>query len=448
MSIVATYIVPHPPLIIPDIGKGEERHIQDTINAYHVIAKEIAKIKPDTIIISSPHSQLYADYFHISPGAFGEGDFRRFGAPQVKFKADYDESLVKIISSEAKQQGFSAGTNGNLHTPLDHGTTVPLFFIDQYYKEYKLVRISPSMLSPNNHYKFGKMIQSVIPKDKKVVWVASGDLSHKLKKDGPYGLAKEGPIFDKKLTEAIAQGDFNKLLKFNKNFVQKAAECGLNSFIMMAGAIDGYQFKSDLLSYEGPFGVGYAVAMFEVLNQEETKISNKQNEKDDPYVKLARDSLEFYVKNNKFMKKPENLIDDLANNRAGAFVSIHKFDQLRGCVGTIKPTTRSIADEIIQNAVSAGMRDPRFTSVRQKELSSLQYKVDILFPSESIDSIEELDVKRYGVIVYHNYKSGLLLPNLDGIDTVEEQLRIVKMKAGIRDNEPFSMERFEVIRHN
>ena len=448
MSIVATFIVPHPPLIIPDIGKGEERRIQDTINAYHEIAKEIAKIKPETIIISSPHSQLYADYFHISPGEFGEGDFRRFGAPQVKFKAAYDESLVNKISSEAKQQGISAGINGNLHTPLDHGTTVPLFFINQYYEEYKLVRISPSMLSPNNHFKFGKMIQSVIPKDKKVVWVASGDLSHKLKKDGPYGLAKEGPVFDKKLTEAIAVGDFDKLLKFNKHLVSKAAECGLNSFIMMAGSIDGYQVKPNLLSYEGPFGVGYAVAMFKVLEQDESKTLDELDDKEDPYVKLAKESLEYYVKHNKFMKKPENLIDDLANNRAGAFVSIHKSDQLRGCVGTIKPTTKSIADEIIQNAVSAGMRDPRFTQVQQKELSSLQYKVDVLFPSEPIDSIEELDVKRYGVIVYHNYKSGLLLPNLEGIDTVEEQLRIVKMKAGIRDNEPFRMERFEVIRHN
>lgn len=448
MSIVATFIVPHPPLIIPDIGRGEERHIQNTINAYHEIAKEIAKIKPDTIIISSPHASLFSSYFHISSHAFGEGDFRQFGAPQVKFKVDYDELLVNKISAEAKERGIPAGTDGDIHPSLDHGTMVPLFFINLYYKSYKLIRISPSGLSQKEHYKFGKMIQSVIPKDKKVVWVASGDLSHKLKKDGPYGLAKEGPIFDKKLTDAIALGDFKKLQTFNNNFVRKAAECGLNSFIMMSGAIDGYQVSPNLLSYEGTFGVGYAVAMFDKLTKRknETDLQPKK-QAEDPYVKLAKESLEYYVNNHKFLKIPHNLIDDLINNKAGVFVSIHKHGDLRGCVGTISPTTKCIAEEIIRNAVSAGVRDPRFMPIRKKELSSLDYKVDVLLPPETIKSIDELDVKKYGVIVNHNYKTGLLLPNLDGIDTAEDQVRIAKMKAGISDIESFEMLRFEVIRH-
>lgn len=459
MSIIATYIVPHPPLIVPNIGRGEERHIQDTINAYHKVAQEIAKIEPDTIIISSPHSQYYADYFHLSPHSSAEGDFRRFGAPELKFKVNYDDTLVKAISLEAKHQGISAGTSGGIDLELDHGTTVPLFFINQYYQAYKLIRISPSGLSPKEHYKLGKLIQSIIPENKKVVWVASGDLSHKLKKDGPYGFAKEGPVFDKEITEAIAQGDFMKFLKFNSKFVRKAAECGLGSFAMMAGVIHGYNVKPSLLSYEGPFGVGYAVASFEVLHKDESRLFDElfqNNKKDknassrheeDPYVKLARDSLEYYVKNKKVMKKPNNLIADLINEKAGVFVSIHKHGLLRGCVGTIKPTTDCIADEIIQMAIGAGMRDPRFQAVKHRELSDLKYKVDVLSPFESIESMEELDVKKYGVIVYNNYKSGLLLPNLDGIDTIEEQVRIAKQKAGIRDNETFRMERFEVIRH-
>ena len=459
MSILATFIVPHPPLIIPDIGKGEERRIQDTINAYIAISKEIAKIAPDTIIISSPHAHLYADYFHISAQSKGEGDLHQFGAPKIKIEVDYDESLINKISLEAINQDIPTGTSGKLNLPLDHGTMVPLYFINQYYKSYKLIRISPSGLSPVDHYKLGKMIQSVIPEDKKVVWVASGDLSHKLKKDGPYGLSKEGPIFDKKLTEAIAKGDFKKLLTFNSHFVRKAGECGLTSFIMMSGVLDGYQVKPNLLSYEGTFGVGYAVAMFEVLHQDESRTFDKsfeQDEKDntestrqeeDPYVRLARESLEYYIKHKRSLKKPNNLIADLVSNKAGVFVSIHKHGMLRGCIGTIKPTTKCIADEIIQMAISAGVRDPRFQAVKKRELPFLKYKVDVLFPAESIESASELDVKRYGVIVSHNYKSGLLLPNLEGVDTVEEQLRIVKMKAGISDNESFSMKRFEVIRH-
>ncbi len=460
MSIIASFIVPHPPLIVPEVGKGEELKIQDTIDAYIKISKEIAQIKPDTIIISSPHAQLYADYFHISPGIEGVGNLSQFGAYDVKARVDYDKSLIRLITKEADILGIPVGIEGDLSPSLDHGTMVPLYFINQFYNEYKLIRISPSGLTPVEHYKLGKLIQSVIPKDQKVVWVASGDLSHKLKKHGPYGLAKEGPIFDKELTEALAVGDFLKLLTFDPHLVRKAAECGLGSFTMMAGVLDGYQVEPELLSYEGPFGVGYAVAKYKVLEKDNSRkfdeiySSNEKKEtdslrhKEDPYVKLARESLEYYVIHHKKMKIPDNLIDELINNKAGVFVSIHKNNYLRGCIGTTGSTTRSTAHEIIQNAVSAGTRDPRFGRVMKKELPFLQYKVDVLFPPEPIKSFSELDVKRYGVIVYQQYKSGLLLPNLDGIDTIEEQVSIALQKAGINDNEEYKMERFEVIRHS
>ena len=460
MPIIATYIVPHPPLIIPSIGRGEELKISRTVNAFHNIAKDIANLKPDTIIISSPHAQLYADYFHISPKSNSYGDFGQFGASQVTFSAVYDESLVNQISIEAKKQDIPAGIAGNKTPSLDHGTMVPLHFINKHYSSYKLVRISPSGLSPINHYKLGKLIQSVIPKEKKVIWIASGDLSHKLKKDGPYGLAEKGPVFDKKITEIISSGNFNELLTFEPHFVQKAAECGLNSFIMMAGVLDGYQVKSELLSYEGPFGVGYAVAKFEPLNKDKSRMFDKliesqekdslklTKQKEDPYVKLARQSLEYYITNKKTIPIPSNLIDDLINNKAGVFVSIHKHNQLRGCVGTISPTTNNIANEIINNAISAGIHDTRFRPIKKKELPYLHYSVDVLFPAEPITSLNQLDIKKYGVIVYQNHKSGLLLPNLDGIDTVEQQVQIAKRKANICDDEQFTMERFEVVRHH
>ncbi len=460
MSIIATFIVPHPPLIIPEVGKGEERRIQDTIDAYKSIAKEIAILKPDTIIISSPHSQLYRDYFHMSPGSSAIGNLNQFGAIDIKVKVEYDGSLISLISEECISKDIPAGTEGERDSSLDHGVMVPLYFINKYYSDFKMIRVSPSGLSPLQHYEFGKLIQSVIPKDKSVVWIASGDLSHKLNKDGPYGLVKEGPIFDKELVEAISKGNFLKLLSFDPHFVRKAAECGLGSFTMMAGVIDGYDVKSELLSYEGPFGVGYVVAKYNILGKDDSRMFDKiyitSNEeeiklsrlKEDPYVKLARESLEYYIKHHKFLKTPDILISDLVNEQAGVFVSIHKNGNLRGCVGTINPITNCIASEIIQNAVSAGINDPRFSKVKKNELTHLQYKVDILFPPEPIESFSELDVKRYGVIVSSGYKSGLLLPNLEGVDTIEEQVNIAKQKAGILNGEAFKMKRFEVIRHS
>ncbi len=460
MPIIKTYIVPHPPIVIPEIGNGSEKNSQKTIDAYHEIAQDIAKLKPNTIIISSPHSTMYADYFHISPGSKAFGSFNQFGANQVKFNVEYDVDLRKLITKKAKKLEIPLGTIGEKDNLLDHGTMVPLYFIKQYYNDFKVIRLSPSGLPLIDQYNAGMMINSVIPTEKKVVWVASGDLSHKLKKDGPYGLAKEGIQFDKQLVSILTEGDFSKIFKLKTDLCYKAAECGLGSFTMMLGALDGYHVKTNVLSYEGPFGVGYATCIFEKLERDKTREYSRMNqsketdqmnttrEKEDEYVSLARKSLEFFVKNHRTIPFPLNLSKELINNKAGVFVSLHINDRLRGCVGTISATTNSIAEEIIQNAVSSGSRDHRFPKVIEKELNKIEYSVDVLLPAESIQFADELDVLKYGVIVSSGYKSGLLLPNIDGIETVAEQIRIAKKKARIDDSETIKMERFEVIRHH
>jgi AmmeMemoRadiSam system protein A len=213
---------------------------------------------------------------------------------------------------------------------------------------------------------------------------------------------------------------------------------------MMAGALDKTKWKGDLLSYEGPFGVGYAVASFLVQDSEPTDTSQKEI---DPYIQLAQSSLEYYLKHKKVMSVPSNLPSDLVDRRHGVFVSVHKKGALRGCIGTIHPTQGSVAEEIIQNAIAAGTRDYRFRPVTPAELEHLEYHVDVLYPPEPISSKQELDVIRYGVIVRAGHRSGLLLPNLEGIDTVEEQIDIACRKAGISPHERFHLERFEVIRH-
>ena len=138
----------------------------------------------------------------------------------------------------------------------------------------------------------------------------------------------------------------------------------------------------------------------------------------------------------------------MLESRAGVFVSIYRHGQLRGCIGTIEPVTSCVAEEIMRNAISSGTEDPRFDSVRESELDDLVYSVDVLMKPEPVQSISELDVKRYGVIVSKGFRRGLLLPNLDGVNDVETQLRIAKQKAGIRaDDDDVTIERFEVVRH-
>jgi AmmeMemoRadiSam system protein A len=254
-------------------------------------------------------------------------------------------------------------------------------------------------------------------------------------------------------------GDFYKFLTIDGALTEKAADCGLRSFVIMAGALDGVKVKSELYSYENTFGVGYAIASFEPDGEEESrKLLDKYLESErakineirqgeDEYVRLARMSAEYFVLNNAYLKAPDGLSGDMLNNRAGAFVSVKKRGVLRGCIGTIAPIKENICMEIIHNAVSAVSEDPRFEPVKADELNELIYSVDVLSPPESIKGRDELDPARYGVIVSSGYKRGLLLPNLEGIDSVDKQIDIARRKAGIGADEKYTLERFEVIRH-
>jgi len=168
----------------------------------------------------------------------------------------------------------------------------------------------------------------------------------------------------------------------------------------------------------------------------------------DPYVILAKNALEAYIREGRIIDIPDGLPDEMIGFSAGTFVSIKKVGELRGCIGTISPTMPNIALEIIHNAISSGTQDPRFDKVDESELDSLTYSVDVLKEPEPVDSMEELDASRYGVIVRSGSRSGLLLPNLEGVDTPLEQISIALRKAGIDPKRDFSIERFEVIRHN
>ncbi|MDR0197851.1 MAG: AmmeMemoRadiSam system protein B, partial [Oscillospiraceae bacterium] len=261
MSVVAAFAMPHPPIIIPEVGRGEEAKIRKTADAFYECAEEIARLKPETIIVASPHSVMYADYFHISPGNGAKGSLSRFGAGGVRFEVAYDAALAEEIERLAAERNIPAGTDGERGADLDHGTLVPLYFINKKYDGYKLLRVGLSGLPLETHFNLGRVIaESAKLLDRRAVFVASGDLSHKLKEDGPYGYAKEAPVFDAAVTKAFSEGDLARLTDIPPDLADKAAECGLRSFVIMAGAIDGEGFKSKLLSYEGTFGVGYAVA--------------------------------------------------------------------------------------------------------------------------------------------------------------------------------------------
>ncbi|MBI5188456.1 MAG: AmmeMemoRadiSam system protein A [Nitrospirae bacterium] len=165
-----------------------------------------------------------------------------------------------------------------------------------------------------------------------------------------------------------------------------------------------------------------------------------------PIVELAKKTVETFIKEGRTIKPPETLSPEMAE-KAGVFVSLKKHGQLRGCIGTFMPTCENVALETIRNAISAATQDYRFHPVEKDELGELVYSVDVLSPPEKVKDISELDPKRYGVIVVRGHRKGLLLPDLEGVDTVEEQLRITRMKAGILPDEVVDIYRFKVKRY-
>jgi len=332
---------------------------------------------------------------------------------------------------------------------------VPVHFI----KAKRIVRISLSGFSLIDHYRLGMCISKAGEQlGRRFIIIASGDMSHRLKADGPYGFNEKGPKFDKLVYECLKKEDIRSLMSVDPALAESAAECGFKSLVMLLGAFDGCKMKTNVLCYEGPFGVGYLTAEFKadgntksllplIIADRDDKLRDTRDAEDE-YVRLARRVAEHFVRTGERIKIcTDELSREFYINKAGVFVSVKKDGKLRGCIGTTASTEINIAEEIVSNAISAVWRDPRFEPVEKSELERLVYSVDVLSPAEPVNSKKELDVSRYGVIVRFKGRSGLLLPCLDRVDTVEEQISIALKKAEISPDEPYTLERFEVVRH-
>ncbi len=463
-NIVLCGVAPHPPILLPEVGGRESKKVTATFQAMERLVDYISGSGAEVIVIMSPHSPVFRDGIAINGSNILSGNLRRFWA-DLEFEYNNDIDLVREIIDQARRRGIVAfelddgvAVDYDVSTRLDHGILVPAYFFDKAGLDLPMVAVSMGLLPFNELYAFGTAIQKAADRQgKKVALVASGDLSHRLSRGAPAGYSPRGAVFDKNLVEMLRNKDFRGVLNIDRHLAEEAGECGLRTIIMMLGAMDGMEVEAEILSYEGPFGVGYLVAAFtprdgsrdsllEEIEAEHKKKIQTRRAGESSLVGLARKALETYVREGRKIT-PNVSENPLLEEQAGVFVSLKKHGQLRGCIGTIMPTTDNIGLEIVNNAISAGTMDPRFEPVRPEELDDLVYSVDVLKPPEPIESQEQLDVKRYGVIVRSGRRSGLLLPNLEGINTVEEQVAIARQKAGIGPNEPVRLERFEVVRY-
>lgn len=468
MSIISSYVLPHSQVLIPEIGQGKEKNAQATIDAIKNAANRIAAEEPETIIIITSHSNSYVDYFHISPGEKASGDFNDYGVEDIKIEIEYDCELVNTITEICNEKGISAGTEGDEVAALDHGITVPLYYLQpELKKPCKFVRISVSGFSLFKHYEFGKCIQEACNKlGRKTVVIASGDSSHRLKEDGPFGFSKEAATFDSVFSTALDKANFIGFFAFENDEVENAIECVLRASTIMAGALNGKDVEADLLCHESPYGVGMCVSCFKVTNPEADsinevrefdkalieKIKEKLDNEEitDPYVKLAKKAVETYVLDGKVISAEEvkdEFPSEMFEKRNGVFVTIKIGKLTRGCMGTFSATKPDIATEIIANAVDACVNDPRFIPIELEELDSLTYCIDLLGDFEHITNLKQINPNKHGMFVSYGQKTGIMLPKAEKVNTPEQQLEIILEKSGINKDDKYNMYRFKTGRH-
>lgn len=433
--LVFTGIAPHPPIMVPEVGRESIAEVRASIEAMAEFTRRVIDSGARTIVIVSPHAPLEPDSFVVYEGPVLTGDFIRFGAANTRFSVEVDETLQKYIGYKARDAGYELTELQK--SQLDHGTAVPLYFLLKNGWEGKVVALGYSFLTNEDHLRFGKAIKEAIDMlGRRVAFVASGDLSHRLKPEAPAGYQPGAHVFDDKVTKAIRENNLMEIELIDRDLLRLAGECGYRSMLVAIGTTKELMPKCELISYEAPFGVGYMVAQLSADNDVLSELP-----------KLAKQAVELRIITGMQLKSPEHPHGILAEP-APCFVSIKtKAGDLRGCIGTIESTKATLADELIANAIGAATHDPRFDHVRYDELDDLRYSVDVLMPSEPAE-MKDLDPKIYGVIVEDTSGSrrGLLLPDIRGIKSAEEQVMIATRKAGIGPNEPIKLSRFKVLR--
>jgi AmmeMemoRadiSam system protein A/AmmeMemoRadiSam system protein B len=457
-SLVFAGIAPHPPIMVPEVGREAIAEVRSSIDAMAALTERVIRSGAETVILISPHAPLDPDAFVAYTGPQLYADFANFRAPTATVHAELDEELLKEITRAAAKEKFEVvGIRGD----LDHGTAVPLYFLQRHGWHGRVIALGYSFLSNEDHIRFGNCIRAAVDSvGRGVAFIASGDLSHRLKPDAPAGYNPQAHLFDDEVVAAIRGNSTRRIVNIDQDLRRAAGECGYRSMLVAIGVAQELEARCEVISYEAPFGVGYMVAQLVSAGTELLPVASGLSDTpdgSDSYPRatasgsvptLARQVVETFVTTSKIIDAPEDP-SELLLQRAACFVSIKTLDgDLRGCIGTIEPEKNTLAEELIANAISAATHDPRFSPVRADELPNLKYSVDVLSQPELV-RLEDLDPKVYGVIVegQDEVRRGVLLPNLEGIDTAAKQVEIASRKAGIPPGSEVKLWRFRSERY-
>lgn len=260
--LVFSSITPHPPILIPTIGQESLERIKKTKEAMQKLAEDFYAAQIESVIIISPHGQLLPDAFTFNVSSEFTASFKQFGDLETELKFKGDPALAYQIKERLETK---ISLRLLVNEELDHGVSVPLYYLATSAKNLKISPLGYSLLDLKTHFALGREIGEIIHhSNKRVAVVASGDLSHALTEEAPAGYSEAGKKFDLELVEMLKQKNTEGILNLDKNFIESAAECGLKSIVILLGILNEQNYTPNILSYEGPFGVGYLVCNFEL----------------------------------------------------------------------------------------------------------------------------------------------------------------------------------------
>lgn len=272
MPLVGCALYPHPPIMLSEVGGEESARVEKTTAAAEEATRFLLRNNPSTIVIMTPHGPAFQDAVGVSVSPVLRGNLAAFGAPEVSVSFETNGALAQNILRQADRLGVSMvelnEEMAQIHRfslQLDHGAVIPLHYLYKAGFRGQLVHLSAGFLSYPEMYALGKAVQAAIKNTRqKVAIIASGDLSHRLIPGAPAGYSPKGSVFDNRVMELLASMDVKAMFSIDDDVVKEAGECGLRPIFFLLGSLDGLDASSEILSYEGPFGVGYGVVIFEI----------------------------------------------------------------------------------------------------------------------------------------------------------------------------------------
>lgn len=445
--VVFAGLMPHAPILVPGVGRERLAQVRRTVWAMARVAAHAVAAGPHTMVVISPHSPRRANAFGIWLTPRLSGSLSQFGAADETVDLPLDRFLAGALEQEAVARGLRTWRITN--RPLDHGAFVPLAYLAAAGWTGPTMVVSLTESETAGLDDFGRAISAAAQSlDRNVAVIASGDMSHRLTPDAPGGYDPAGSEFDRSFIGLLRTGAGRELQRIDHDLQEAAGEDVVASTRIALAAAGYISQGHDVLSYEGPFGVGYGVAiLFErIAPPSEAGPAGARS----PAVLSSRADLPRVARcaiAGRLGRGPAAPMFRAAGElreKHGLFVTVRSdAGELRGCHGSAVPAAPDLVRATWDHAIAAAFHDPRFAPVTADELPHLRITVTILGPLELVRSKAELDPAVYGVLINAaDGRRALLLPRIEGLDTVTQQLAAARNKAGIEPDESIEIRRF------